>query len=297
MQDINTIPRRSSCASVVLTLFLVLFTSQATFADRTDSLIDQALRISGISGQLDALPKSVLASVPSDVFPDSRSRNETEALLKKNSAQDTLLKILRSSIRDELKQEYLGKVVEFYESSLGKKVARAQENALDPALLKNIRESRKMAASQDDERLELMRRIVVAEDVYGNNQVLVKSVIKGLLSGSDPENAANDDRLHEKIGMVEKGLGFEKSRIGETAITTIAYTFRHLSDKELENLAVFRESEPDRWFRSRIINGLQIATYELARTLGQALSDLKRPPADEKEEKSTRRKRGWSREE
>jgi hypothetical protein len=294
LKETNTIPRPPSCASVVLTLVLILFTSQATFADDTDSLIDQALKVSGITGQLDALPKSVLAAVPSDVFPDSRLRNETEALLKKNFSRDTLLNILHSSIRDGFQQEYLGKVVEFYESSLGKKIARAQENGLDPGLLKNIRESRKMAVSQDEERLELMRRIVAAEDVYGNNQVLVKSVIEGLLSGSDHENAANDDQLHEKIGTIEKGLGFEKGRIEETAITTIAYTFRHLSDKELENLAAFRESEPDRWFRSRIINGLQVATYGLARTLGQALSDIKRPPADEKEEKS-RRKHGWSR--
>jgi hypothetical protein len=276
---------------------LIFFTFQAAFADDADSLIDRALRISGVSGQLDALPKSVLAAVPSDVFPDSKSRNETEVLLKKNSARDNLLSILHSSIRDGFQQEYLGKVVEFYESPLGKKVARAQENALDPGLLKNIRESRKMAASQDDERLELMRRIVLAESVYGNNQVLVRSVINGLLSGSDPENAANGEQLHEKIGIVEKGLGFEKGRMEETAITTIAYTFRNLSDKELENLATFRESEPDRWFRTRIINGLQVASYELARTLGQALSELKRSPADEKEEKPSTRKRGWSRDE
>jgi hypothetical protein len=97
--------------------------------------------------------------------------------------------------------------------------------------------------------------------------------------------------------MVEKGLGFEKGRMEETAITTIAYTFRNLSDKELENLAVFRESEPDRWFRTRIINGLQVASYEMARTLGQALSELKRSPADEKEEKPSTRRRGWSRDE
>jgi len=265
---------RHSLVWAAFFLFLA-FSASPSFADDTDALIDKALKLSGIAGQIEMLGKTILSAVPADAFPDQRARNEAEAFMRKRASQEALTEIVRTSVRKQFEKDKIEKVVRFYESSFGRKVGRLQDNALETGLLKSIREGRKTAASLDEVRLKTLARIIDAEIISESNDILVKSVVKGLLDGStEGVNRPDDetDQINEKLKAVEKTMAMEQHRMDDTALTAFALTFRSLSDKELEELAAYRESASASWFRDAVLNGLDRATYNVSRALGAALT-------------------------
>jgi hypothetical protein len=265
---------RYGLVSAALFLFLAFYASPS-LADDADALIDKALKLSGITGQIEMLGKTILSAVPADAFPDQKARNEAEALIRKRASKEALTEMVRASVRRQFDKDKIEKVVRFYESSFGRKVGRLQDNALETGLLKSIREGRKTAASLDETRLKTLARIIDAEIISESNDILVKSVVRGLLDGStEGANRPNDetDQINEKLKAVEKTMAMEQHRMDDMALTAFALTYRSLSDKELEELAAYQESAAASWFRDAVLNGLDSASYEVSRALGASLT-------------------------
>jgi hypothetical protein len=264
------------CGPVSAIFFLLLVSCPPpSWADDADALIDKAIKLSGIAGQIEMLGKTILSAVPADAFPDQRARNEAEALIRKRASKEALTEIVRASVRRQFDKDKIEKVVRFYESSFGRKVGRLQDNALETGLLKSIREGRKTAASLDEARLKTLARIIDAEIVSESNDILVKSVVRGLLNGStEGANRPNDetDQIDEKLKAVEKTMAMEQHRMDDMTLTAFALTYRSLSDKELEELAAYQESAGASWFRDAVLNGLDRASYDVSRALGAALT-------------------------
>lgn len=261
-------------APVTVLLGLWLSASLA-FGDEIDVSIEKAVRLSGIAGQIEAAGKSILSTVPSDVFPDQKARNEAETYVRKNASKEAMSDMVRSSIRERYDKDKMESVIRFYDSPLGKKVGRLQDNALDAGLLKSIREGRKTVATLDETRLKTIKRIIDAENVSESNDILVTTLVRGLLAGSSEETKDSENEaetISSKLKAAEKTLANEQHRMGDMALTAYALTFRSLSDKELEELAAFHESADAMWFRDVTLNGLDRAIFSVSKALGAALT-------------------------
>jgi hypothetical protein len=264
-----------STAILIVLLAVVSALANPARGDDADALLDTALNVSGTVAQMEALSTAVFMAVPGDVFPDTRSREAAEAAFKKSLTRDMLIAPIRQALRDEYRKEALEKVVEFYESKTGRKVARLQGRGLSPDLLKTIREGRKTALSMDEARSNLLQRLVRAETVSETNAGLLAGLIKGLLQGAQQEGLkpftlepADDAKGETKP---------DGSRAEELALVGFAHTFRSLDDKELEELINFRESEAGVWFQQTEIKGFREAVVRVGVALGEALQKRKNP--------------------
>jgi hypothetical protein len=248
--------------------------ASVSFSDDTDALIDKAIKLSGITGQMETVGKTILSAVPSDAFPDWKARSEADSYIRKNASKDTLVETIISSVRDNLDKDYLQKVIQFYDSPLGRKIGRLQENSLDSGLLRNIREGRKTAVTLDEDRLKVIKRIIDSEDVSQTNDILVKSLVRGLLEGSAEETDSPEasEAIKSKLKAVEKNLAAEHHRMNDMALAAYALTFRSLTEKELLELAQYNESDAARWFRNATLKGLDQAVFSVSRALGSALT-------------------------
>jgi hypothetical protein len=266
---------------VVFLLITVCHAPSSAQGTEADPLINKALKLSGVTGPLEKLGGAILSAIPGDAFPDMKMRNEVAAYVKKEAGKEALLSIVRAAVREDFDKESIEKVISFYDSKVGRKIGRLQEASLDPGLLKNIREGRKIASSLEEPRLSLLRRIMKTEGVSELNGTLLRSVIRGFVDGSpaeDPGLATSAEAVQKKINIMEKAIQSGQNRTEDVALVAFAYTFRSVDDKELEELAAYQETPQAAWFRSAVQKGFDRAVYQTARSLGEAVTRWRNLP-------------------
>lgn len=269
--------------SIIAAFLLITVCSAQSGAQGTeaDILINKALKLSGVTGPLDKLGGAILSTIPGDAFPDAKMRNEVTAYLKKEAGKEELLSIVRAAVREDFDKESIEKVIGFYDSRLGRKIGRLQEASLDPALLKSIREGRRIASSLEEPRLNLLRRIMKAERVSEINDALLKSVIRGLVDGSPPEGAEpalSTEAIQEKIKIMDSAIRSGQNRGEDIALVAFAYTLRSIDDKELAELVSYHESPQAAWFRRAVQKGYDGAVYKTAKSLAEAVTRSRNLP-------------------
>ncbi len=254
---------------VLIFVSMLVFAAMPAFC-QDDALSDKALTVSGIYGQINDLGHAILAAIPTDALPTAQSRADAAAMIKKAASKSDLEKTLRKAVDEKVNSTMLGIVIGFYDSKLGRKIAKIHEAALDPTTLKNIRESRKLLASLDQDRLTILRQMVSSEGQLDTTNNLLKTVVRGFVEGS--LSASQDDRaltakLIETLKIVDKFM--KGSRVEETALMSYAYNYRNLSDKELEDLAAFYAGAPSKTFSKAVQSGIDSAVFQVSKSLGE----------------------------
>ena len=227
--------------------------------------------LSGVTGQLNMLGGAILRAIPGDAFPDSRTRNRIGSLLRQAAGKEKLAPLIRQSIRENFSREKIEQVIDFYDSKLGRKVGRIAHGALEPRVLKGVREKRNIINTLSEPRLPMLRRLAKAEQATRSNTQLLKSAVRGLVKGYLEGESTERDLSAEtrrKLATVDKEIRQGKRRSREIALTAFAYMFRSLKDDELEKVAAFYESEAASWFRKGVQAGLDEAVFKTATALG-----------------------------
>jgi hypothetical protein len=241
----------------------------------SDQLIDKALKISGIMGQLEHLADTVVSCIPDDAFPNRRIKRETEALLKETAGKETLLPLVRNAVGESLDVDKMQAVLKFYDSKIGKKVGRLQEAALNADLIREIRERRALLASLNESRMTTLKGIVTTGRLSEANSNLINAIIEGLVEGYADEVSKTDrpnEETRKQIRIALKEATADSNRSRDLALVGLAYTLRPVDDKELREFAVFCGSEAGVWFNMSVQKGLEAAVTRTGRALGTAVA-------------------------
>ena len=237
---------------VVLTFVLETFPSIAQ-----EPLVTKAIRVSGLRGQIQNFPSAVLATIPADIFPDNRTRLDFNEKLKDEINPKALLEVVENSFEDGLDTAKLEQVIKFYESNTGRKVGRAQTEALSSNIIKAIREGRRTASSLGDERRQIIERLISIQRVSENNILFRGLIIKSLGSSNiyDPYgNNLKDGTGNKSLEPVRTN---ESDSLAQTALVCFAYTYRSLNGSDLDSFLEFEESETGQWFNSKASKAFQ----------------------------------------
>jgi hypothetical protein len=268
---------RSSSKKLLLAfvcLGIVATASSPGLGDETDELIERALKLSGVKGQLEHLTKTLLSTIPSDSLPDSRAiRNSLESLMD-HDGRAALQATVQRTVREDYRRERLEQVVSFYSSKVGLKVGRIVAGALDPQVLQEVREGQAVLAKCSESRRSTLERILLAEQAAEVNERLVRSFVRGLLEGYAKARPEGEDPLIQTVETLQV-VADKISRNGRTrevALAAYAYMFRSLQDEELEQLATYCQSDEASWFRNATLKGMNLAVHKTASEIGKRLA-------------------------
>lgn len=268
--------KKALCAMVAWFLTPALMVawlwSAPSFGAEQESLVDRCIRVSGIPDQLEDLTQAILFSIPDDALPQKRSKAEAAAFLKRNVTKAALLAHVRAAVTEGCDAASLERVSAFYDSPAGKKAARGQRAALEPTVLKEIRESRSILADLSPERTMTLRRIVRAGRPEEVNERLLISVIHALVEGylaEERESVARAENIRRRLKAIEDEIRSGRGKTEEVAMLAAAYAFRSMDDRELEKLAEYEDTEPAQHFGAATARGFERAVYETARALGE----------------------------
>jgi hypothetical protein len=242
-----------------------------------DALIVKVMESSGLTAQLELLPEAVFSALPGDVLPDRQRTEELRRLFRSRDSKTAMLSRVTGSLKANYDRDLLVRIQAFYETSLGKRVSKLQAAAMNSEALKETREAHKLVTSMEPSRLQIIKRIVAAEQAVALNSVLLRQFTRGLIHGSEAPTTAKVDSTNEPSRRIEDMLRALESGSETTALVACANTLRPVKDSELEELAVFLESPAAEWFRHTVAKGLQQAVYEVAVVLAQAVDRLSEP--------------------
>ena len=267
-----------STAAIILMLCMSLVASYAQ-GDEVDRMTNEALMRSGLARQLTMLPATIVTVLPDDAFRDGNMRRESAAFVKQTVGKERLLATVREAITMDLNRDALEKVLEFYRSGLGKKVGLIQGRALGESSLQQIREGRKATALMDEARVAVLERIIKAEHLSEANSRLLDQVVNGLADGILKHSGTRAEKVREDLrSLIERNPSLD-DHTDAVALVAFARTYKSLSDRELEKLAEYHESEQAEWFRTAVQRGLEEAVYLTARSLGEVISSSDAPSA------------------
>ncbi len=240
---------------------------------------DKALELSGVASQLDMLGPAIFAAIPGDSFPDEKTRRSAAVSLRKSLGKDSLLPAMRQALLEEVSEQKLKEIVDFYSSPLGRKVGKLSGNSLSPDTIQGIMENRYIVSTLSRERLVLVKRIAAAEEAVENNFKLLQSFMRGLVRGyterSPDEQPLNEDLVKKlQAAYLETRISDDHAR--EIALVAVAYTFRSLKDDELRRFVELCESDAAVTFRKALQKGLSTAVFETALALGKILASIRR---------------------
>jgi hypothetical protein len=246
-----------------------------TRSSETDQLIDKSLKNSGIAAQLETLPEIVISCIPDDAIPDKRTRRETVNLIKETAGKEVLLSAVRAAVKENLDNDKLQAVLKFYDSRIGKKVGRLYETALDPELIRDLREKRTILAALNKNRVATLEGIVSAGGFSEANANLLNAMVEGLVEGyanevSKTDRPNNETKKQIRLALKEAIVGSNRSR--EFALLGLARTLQSLDDKELQDFALFCTSDAGTWFNRSVQKGLENAVTKTGVALGTAVA-------------------------
>ncbi|MFH0959955.1 MAG: DUF2059 domain-containing protein, partial [Pseudomonadota bacterium] len=228
-------------AVTLMTVFIQLWQTLPC-AQTRDPALEKIMKISGLRGQVQSMPASFLITIPSDMFSDNRERTRFYSRIKDEVTAESLLEIFQETFTENIDQENLNQVLQFYESGLGRKVGRLQSEALSSNVIQTIREGRRFAASLDENRLTLLERLI---DLLGTdrNNIMLRRLIVRLLGATDwNRRSVNDSNLDARLQFMESSFENDSSSLRELTLNCFANTFKSLSNSELDALTRFYES-------------------------------------------------------
>lgn len=286
------IPLRLALAALMPLIVVVMSVrdERLAYADETNRRIDQLLTVSGVTRQLEMLGPAVLSAIPWDAFPNQRARTQAEVAVRQTAGRDRLMPFVRQSLQTDFRENDVEKLLQFYDSKLGREVSRMVGNSLDPDALRGIWEGRTIVTGMSDARRALLERLVRIEITSTGNGQLSQAVVRGLVKGFLDQKLEGGDLMEgmaPKLEAVESQIAAGDHRTGDIALAAFASTFRSLSDAELKELVAFQESDSAAWYRQALQRGLETAAFTTAATLGEALT---RQEPDAKAKKQDPRK-------
>lgn len=263
----------------LLLVTLVLFPLAGNCQEAKGDPVGRALKLSGIAAQTQDLTDTLLSIIPKDAFSKASEARSVESEVRKAASEDQLLSVVQDAIKEEMNREYLAKVLEFYETPLGRKIGRLTGSALRTSRLLDVREGRKLMRNMPDERRKIVERIVEREKPAEFCRWAIATFVRGVLEGSRSALGAQPAiGAEEKLDSILGKLDVKDSNTRSVALTAFANTFHDVSDDQLKQYDSFLQTEPAKWFRDSAEKGLNRSVYVFGLSLGKAMANVSLQP-------------------
>jgi hypothetical protein len=201
--------------------------------DVSESLLTEAVRVSGARRQLQETIETFRPSLAGEKQPDDLSAKEYQAIINEALELDRLTQVMERSVSETVNDNMLTNIVRWYASPLGRKIASAEVNAYSP-----------------DTPARFQR-------------------YSGIFHEKAP--TANRQELIESIGAA--GLGVPRPSVDVDNDTWLLFLYDSLSEPELADYMVFLNSPSATAFNSAIWNGIDAAFGDAAQHFQQKLAE------------------------
>jgi hypothetical protein len=212
--------------------------------------VDEALRLSDLRNELAASRvwlKQLLDGTPN---LDPEARRWLWQTVASPLSLEGYTKAVRQALLDDYDADMIGRVLGWYRSPVGRKMARLEQVGLEPAQAQAKKAYLASLESKppSEQRLVAVFRIDEASRRSQGAFDALKSVVSGWSSGIDD---AISDQARQRAAEAETARASFRAQtrdmVAEDVLKDMLYAYRDATDAELGAYAEFHESDACRW--------------------------------------------------
>lgn len=248
--------------------------AHAGLSDEEQSLIHEALELSGAKKQMEHYADILSNTLPqfrSDVNDGTRN-NDIVLFLRDSYRINKIYPPVVNTFSVRFHSKYMRSVMLWLKSSMGKKstslevAANLPEMMNKPALscweYDQMQEGRK-------QRIRELERALRATEL--NIDIVAASLfemLKGMQSSMQGSSRMNSEEID---GVVGKVRGVSREQLTRDLLISLAFTYRSLTDAELDEVIRFYQSPEGRWFNDTSIEAISSAIGRASREVGEKM--------------------------
>jgi len=242
----------------ILILFSLSFFGHADNVE--DDTLNGLIVLSGLKSQVEDLPATIVAMIQQGVPGLSQEKKkEAEVLFGAIFNPDLILKDVSNEIKKTLTEKEAKKVIAWYESNTGNRIARAEENASSPEAMM---EFQKVAPElmANSELMSTVQKLLdetnLIEETLGFQETVMLATMVGMSQARNPEQPVNMEQLK---GIVTTQLQQAKSSLEPMIAAQLAYAYKDIDKASMTEYLDALKSPAMKKFNNSDIEGARIA--------------------------------------
>ncbi|MBW2072990.1 MAG: DUF2059 domain-containing protein [Deltaproteobacteria bacterium] len=249
-----------------------------------DALMNELYVKSGMEKQVEQFPLIIQAGFDQAVARDEHLQRlpqnitaDIRRLIKQSFTEELFKKTMLEEVATEMSRADIKQVLQWLDSPLGKKCRQLEEAATTPEILNEIQAyAIKMQESPPSKaRLRLVQEFdAVTQATEANVTISMNTqfaVTAAIVATLPPEAQIPPDEI---MGELEKVRADLKAMLRPQVIMSILYTYRTLSDDELERYIEFSKSRVGSKYQKVTISGFKKALTDGAIRWGHSIGKL-----------------------
>ncbi|MEW6672079.1 MAG: DUF2059 domain-containing protein [Thermodesulfobacteriota bacterium] len=242
-------------------------------------LVQELMNKSGIRKQVRQIPQDIRAGIQQEQGLKQNPEMgiaDIDAAIESAFNPKRIEALLYSDIGKNLSTEEIQKVLYWLDSPLGKKLTRLEEEAASPAANQEMTQALQQMNNDSGvpERLKLLQRIEkallateIAVDTILNIQIAIISAISAMSPAPNPPN------FEQITEMVHKNRLQVQEVICPQVISGFFYTYRDVSNEDLQTYIAFIESPTGRKYHQVIMKAFSDALIFSGKNFGKAVGE------------------------
>ena len=255
------------------------FTYQKIFAhsapmDDELQLIHEVLEMSGAKEQITYYADVVGSGLPQfqSNLEGEKTREELLRLIRESYRFDKIYPSVVNVFHSRFHKEHLMSVLSWLKTPVGRKMTMLEIEANSPEGLKKIEVFGGEYEKIGEHRKKLLMRIEKAINVTEMNIEVVSMSLLEMLKAMQSQIPVSKRMSSEQIyALVDKIRSMPREQLMNNVMVSLAYTYRDLSDKELEAGIQFYESPAGKWFNVTSIKAITSAIGKASREIGEKI--------------------------
>jgi tetratricopeptide (TPR) repeat protein len=237
-------------------------------------LIHDALELSGAKRQMENYADILSSTLPQfrSGMSDGKQKNDILLFLRDSYRINKIYPPVVSTFSARFNKKYMVSVIEWLKSPLGKKSTSLEVAANVPEMMK-----KSAAYSEEYDRMQEVRkqRIRDMEKAVRATELNVDIVavslfemLKGMQARMQGSGKMNSEEIDALVGNVR---GVPREQLTRDVLISLAFTYRSLTDEELDELVRFYRSPEGRWFNDTSIEAISSAIGKASREVGEKM--------------------------
>ncbi|MGN7612052.1 DUF2059 domain-containing protein [Magnetococcales bacterium HHB-1] len=260
--------------ALFLILLLSLLSFQARASNNSFSLIQLLIVQSGMDEQIEQIPALMkMGMMQSTQQQPEKLQKITLEVMETAYDVDAIRRTLRVYLQKHMQTTDIKKTLAWLNTPLGQKITNMEKAASTPLAMT---ESMRMAPQlrKNSARLKQIHRLDQSADFTGKTLKMTKNAQLGMMiavqSNLPPALRPSLENLNQQL---DKQLQNAIPTLKKQVIDSLLYSYRDLSDQELETYIQFSESPPGKQFNRVMLDGFNQAFLDSSKLFGRLLAE------------------------
>jgi len=250
--------------------------AHAGLSSEEQGLIHDALELSGAKKQMENYADILSSTLPQfrSGMSNEKQKNDILLFLRDSYAINKIYPSVVSTFSARFDKKHMLSVILWLKSPLGKKSTSLEVAANMPEMMK------KSAAFRDEyermqegrkQRIRDMEKAVRATEL--NIDIVAVSLfdmLKGMQVSMRGSGKMNSEEIDAFVGNVR---GVPREQLTMDLLVSLAFTYRSLTDEELDEIIRFYRSPEGRWFNDTSIEAVSSAIGKASREIGEKMGN------------------------